>query len=153
MVTLAQIQASLGNHDSALENIASALAIINSDKINEMDSTTAASWREQVEIMPTLRAQTFAAAGRFEEAVEAFRGLVAADPDDLISARNLAGILIQMGDEEGAFAEYEKLMARSDLAAGGEFDLAAAPGRAITVWRQAVFGIIAHGSNLSALPR
>ena len=118
MVTLAQIQASLGNHDSALKNIASALAIINSDKINEMDSTTAASWREQVEIMPTLRAQIFAAAGRFEEAVEAFRGLVAADPDDLISARNLAGILIQMGDEEGAFAEYEKLMARSDLAAG-----------------------------------
>ena len=117
MVTLAQIHASLRNHEAALENIESALAIINSDKISEMDSTTAAAWREQADDLPALRAQVFADAGRFEEAAVAYRGLVAADPDDLLAARNFAGILIQMGDETAAFVEYEKLMARSDLAA------------------------------------
>jgi tetratricopeptide (TPR) repeat protein len=117
MVTLAQIHASLRNHDAALENITAALAIINSDKISEMDSTTAAAWREQADDLPSLRAQVLADAGRFEEAAVAYRGLVAADPDDLVAARNFAGILIQMGDEAAAFVEYEKLMARSDLAA------------------------------------
>ena len=117
MVTLAQIHASLRNHEAALENIESALAIINSDKISEMDSTTAAAWREQADDLPALRAQVFADAGRFEEAAVAYRGLVTADPDDLLAARNFAGILIQMGDETAAFVEYEKLMARSDLAA------------------------------------
>ncbi|MCH7533485.1 MAG: tetratricopeptide repeat protein [Gemmatimonadetes bacterium] len=117
MVTLAQIHASLRNHDAALENIESALAIINSEKIADMDSTTAASWREQAEDLPTLRAQVFSDAGRFEEAAEAYRGLVATNPDDVVAARNLAGVLIQMGDEVGAFAEYEKLLARPDLRA------------------------------------
>jgi tetratricopeptide (TPR) repeat protein len=117
MLTLAQIHAQLRNHEAALENIDAALGIIESERITEMDSTTAASWREQAETLPTLRAQIFAAAGRFEEAADAYRGLVAANPDDLLSARNLAGILVQMGNEEEAFAEYEKLMMRSDLGA------------------------------------
>jgi len=117
MLTLAQIHAQLRNHDAALENIDAAIGIIESERIAEMDSTTAASWLEQVETLPTLRAQIFVDAGRFEEAADAYRRLVTANPDDLLSARNLAGILMQMGNEEEAFAEYEKLMMRSDLGA------------------------------------
>ncbi len=117
MLTLAQIHAQLRNHEAALENIDAAIGIIESERIAEMDSTTAASWLEQVETLPTLRAQIFVDAGRFEEAADAYRRLVTANPDDLLSARNLAGILMQMGNEEEAFAEYEKLMMRSDLGA------------------------------------
>ena len=117
MFTLAQVHASLRNHDAALENIENALAIVNSDKIEEMDSTTAASWREQAAELPLLQAQVYADAGRFEEAVTGYRVLSAENPDDIPIARNLAAILSQMGDEAGAFIEYEKLIQRSDLAA------------------------------------
>ncbi len=117
MFTLAQLHAQLGNHDAALENIASALAIMNSEKIAEMDSTTAASWRGQAAGLPMLRAQIFYDADRFEEAAEAYRGLVARNPDDVLAARGLADVLMEMGDEAGAFAEYEKLLARPNLSA------------------------------------
>ena len=117
MLTLAQVYASLRNHDAALENIENALAIINSDKIAEMDSTTAASWLDQAADLPLLRAQVYADAGRFEEAVTAYRALKAENPDDIEMSRNLAAILMQMGDEAAAFVEYENLIQRSDLAA------------------------------------
>jgi len=117
MLTLAQVHASLRNHDAALENIDGALAIINSDKTAEMDSTTAASWREQAATLPLLRAQIYADAGRFEEAVTSYRTLTAENPGDIEMARNLAAILMQMGDQDAAFVEYGKLIQRSDLAA------------------------------------
>ena len=117
MFTLAQVHASLRNHDAALENIENALAIVSSDKIAEMDSTTAASWRDQAAELPLLQAQIYADAGRFEEAITGYRALTAENPDDISIARNLAAILMQMGDEAGAFVEYEKLIQRPDLAA------------------------------------
>ena len=117
MFTLAQLHAQLRNHDAALESIASALAIINSDKITEMDSTTAAGWRGQAAGLPMLRAQIFSDAGRFEEAAEAYRGLAAANPDDVAAARGLADVLTRMEDEAGAFVEYQKLLARPNLSA------------------------------------
>ena len=117
MFTLAQVHASLRNHDAALENIEAALAIVNSDKIEEMDSTTAASWREQAAELPLLQAQIYADAGRFEEAIIGYRVLTAESPDDISIARNLAAILMQMGDEAAAFVEYEKLIQRPDLVA------------------------------------
>jgi tetratricopeptide (TPR) repeat protein len=124
MFTLAQIHASLRNHDAALENIENALAIVGSDKIVGMDSTTAASWREQAAELPLLQAQVYADAGRFEEAVTGYRALTAENPDDISIARNLAAMLMQMGDEAGAFVEYENLMQRPDLAATDFYEIA-----------------------------
>ena len=117
MFTLAQVHAALRNHDAALENIETALAIVASAEIAEMDSTTFATWHQQAAELPILQAQIYADAGRFEEAVTGYRALTAENPGDISIARNLASILMQMGDEAGAFVEYEKLIQRPDLAA------------------------------------
>jgi len=118
MVTLAQLYAQLREHDKALANMDAALAIINSDKIAEMDSATVVAWQAQAATLPLLRAQVLADAGRFEEAAVAFRGIADENPDDLLALRNLAGILVQMGDEEEAFAVYDDLMTRPGLTSG-----------------------------------
>ena len=117
MITLGQLYAQLRQHDDALRNIDMALEVIDSDIVEEMDSATVASWEQQTAELPMLRATVLADAGRFEEAAVAFRTLWAQNPDDLLAGRNLAGILVQMDDTEGAFAVYEQLMANPNLSA------------------------------------
>ena len=80
-----------------------------------MDSATIAQWEEQGSTIPLTRAQVLADAGRFEEAVTAFRALRAEDPEDIMIARNLAAILVQMGNTEEAFSVYDDLMTRPEL--------------------------------------
>jgi tetratricopeptide (TPR) repeat protein len=118
MITLGQLYAQLREHDKALENLDRAVAIINSDKALEMDSATVALWQEQAEGIPILRAQVLADAGRFEEAVAAFRAIVEANPDDMMAQRNLATILVEMGNTDEAFAVYDELVKRPDLSPG-----------------------------------
>ena len=115
MITLGQIYAQLRRHDEALENYDRALAVINSDAVNEMDSATVASWRESAADIPMSRAGILADAGRFEEAVEVFQELVAANPEDVGLKRNLAGILVQVGRNDEAFQVYDELMAQPNL--------------------------------------
>lgn len=118
MFTLAQLYAQQREHDKAIATADAAVAIVNSEKINEMDSTTAAQWREQAATVPELKATVLADAGRFEEAADAFRAIVAAEPDNVLATRNLAGILIQMGNEAEAFQVYDRLLQRPELSAG-----------------------------------
>ena len=63
MIMLSQIQAQLGQYDESVENIDAAFAILDSDIMLETDEETAASWREQAQPLPALRAQVLAAAG------------------------------------------------------------------------------------------
>jgi tetratricopeptide (TPR) repeat protein len=120
-ITLGQIYATLRQHDRALENIDAALAFVDSDVMAEVDSATAQGWREQAGEVPLLRAQVLADAGRFEEAVASYREMGAADPTDVALKRDLATILMQMGNEDEAFAVYEELMAMPGLSAGDWF--------------------------------
>jgi len=116
MVTLGQIYAQLRRHDDALAQLDNAMAIItDEERLAEMDSTTVAEWQRQGEAIPLTRAQVLADAGRFEEAVVAFRALTAEDPENIMISRNLAAILVQMGDTEEAFAVYDDLMTRPEL--------------------------------------
>lgn len=116
MVTLGQIYAQLHRHDESLEQLDNAMAIItNEERLAEMDSATAAQWQEQGEGVPLTRAQVLADAGRFEEAVVAFRALFEQDPEDIMIARNLAAILVQMGNTEEAFVVYDELLTRPEL--------------------------------------
>lgn len=121
MITLGQIYAQLREHDRALENLDRAEALIESDLILAVDSATVASWREQLADIPELRAQLLADAGRFEEAVVAYRALAAADPENMNHQRALGSTLMQMGDEEGALRVYTELMDRSGLSAQDYF--------------------------------
>ena len=115
MITLGQIYAQMGRHDLALENLDNAVELIEGDAIMEVDSATAASWREQAVDIPLLRAQILSADGRFEEAAGAYRALSEADPENLGLAKDLATILIQMGNEAEALTVYEELMSRPGL--------------------------------------
>jgi tetratricopeptide (TPR) repeat protein len=116
MITLGQIYAQLRRHDESLDQLDMASAIIvDEDRLADMDSATVAQWAEQGATIPLTRAQVLADAGRFEEAVTAFRALRAEDPEDIMIARNLAAILVQMGNTEEAFSVYDDLMTRPEL--------------------------------------
>lgn len=117
MITLGQIYAQLRRHDEALENLAAAEAVIESDIVMEMDSATVAGWHEQAAGIPYMRATILADAGRTEEAVAAYRGLVAENPDNMQYKRDLATLLVQLGDEAAAFEVYDELLAAGGLSA------------------------------------
>jgi tetratricopeptide (TPR) repeat protein len=123
MLTLGQLYAQLRRHDDALANLDRAMEIIHSEKAEEMDSATVAGWHEQAESVPLLRASVLADAGRFEEAAEAYRGLVAENPTDVGLARNLAGILVQLGNNDEAFQVYDDLMTRPGLTSADYYNI------------------------------
>ncbi|MGD2046057.1 MAG: tetratricopeptide repeat protein [Gemmatimonadota bacterium] len=118
-ITLAQIYASLREHDLALEKIDETLAFLDSDAVADMDEETVANWRQQAEGFPLLRAQVLADAGRFEEAAAAYRTLVAANPNDMELRQDLAAILTQMGENEEALQVYRELADQPGLDADG----------------------------------
>ena len=51
--------------------------------------------------------------GRYSEAAEAFREMVAADPEDPIAHMDLGTALLQLGDRSGALTEYQAALRRS----------------------------------------
>ncbi len=115
MITLGQIYAQMREHDKALENLDRAQALIDSDKMQEVDSATAASWRESAAAIPLTKASVLADAGRFEEAAAIFRQLHEQDPNNVEMARNLAAMLVQMGNTQEAFQVYDDLLNRPGL--------------------------------------
>jgi tetratricopeptide (TPR) repeat protein len=123
MITLGQIYAQLREHDKAIENLDRAQALIDSDKMQEVDSATAASWRESGEAIPLTKASVLADAGRFEEAAAIFRQLVAKDPDDVEMSRNLAAMLVQMGNTQEAFQVYDNLLNRPGLSSADLYNI------------------------------
>ena len=143
MIMLSQIQAQLGQYDESVENIDAAFAILDSDIMLETDEETAASWREQAQPLPALRAQVLAAAGRYEEAIADYRTLLVDDPTNTQAKRDLATMLIQTGAEAEGFEVFEELL--QDPALSGEdlyaigvgFYQGSAYGRAATAFQMA----------------
>jgi len=121
MITLGQIYAQLREHDKALENIDAALALTSSEAMAEVDSATTAGWMEQTAELPLLRAQVLADAGRFEEAVGTYRELSAENPEDLDLKRGLAVMLMEMGEQDDAFALYEEMLGMEGLSAQDQY--------------------------------
>jgi tetratricopeptide (TPR) repeat protein len=114
-VILGQIYAQLRDHDAAIENLNTAIGFAGSETMLQADSATASSWKEQLEPLPLLRAQVFADAGRFEQAIGTYRQLSAADPTDVELKRGLAAILMEMGKEVEATAVYIDMLEMSGL--------------------------------------
>lgn len=109
MALLGQVHLQLGNTDPAVTNLRRALEIINSDRINEMDSTTAEMWRDQAEEIPPVLAQAYISAQRLPEAVSVIRPLLEADPTNAAYARTLASIYAQMGQQDSVRAVYQRM--------------------------------------------
>ena len=117
MITLAQIYAQERQHDRAIERIDQVREFMASDRLAEVDSATAAQWREDAGNMLLMRGQVLADAGRFEEAVATYRELSAEEPDNIAVQQDIAAILMTMGREQEAVAEYERLLNRPGLSA------------------------------------
>ena len=115
MVTLAQLQATLGDFDRAIELMDQVDAFMASEAVANEDEETVAGWQDQVSVLPVLRAQTLAAAGRDEEAADAYRALSEAEPDNTEHIRNLATVLMNAGDEAGALEVYVELLGQPGL--------------------------------------
>lgn len=115
LVTLGQIYAQLRQHDQAIEYLDQAMAFAESDAMAEVDSATAAEWQASLAELPELRAQVLADAGRFEEALQAYRDLAAQDSTNLEYTRGMATILMQMGNEAEALQVYADLLDRPGL--------------------------------------
>lgn len=114
-ITLAQIYAASREHDRALQKIDEIEEFMASDIMVDIDEELAANWRQQVEGFPLMKAQILADAGRFEESVVEYRALVASNPDDIALRRDLASILMQIGDTDEAVEIYSDLAMRPGL--------------------------------------
>lgn len=115
MITLAQLHATLGDYDRAIALIGEVETFMSSDALADEPEETIAGWQEQASVLPVLRAQALAAAGRSAEAVDAYRALSAAEPDNNEYTRNLATVLMDSGDEAGALEVYEQMLTQSGL--------------------------------------
>ena len=114
-VILGQIYAQLRDHDAAIANLNKAIAFAGSETMLQADSATANSWKEQLQPLPLLRAQVFADAGRFEQAIGTYRQLSAADPADVELKRGLAAILMEIGEDAEATSVYIDMLEMSGL--------------------------------------
>jgi tetratricopeptide (TPR) repeat protein len=117
MITLAQIYAQERMHDQSIEKIDQTRAFLNSERMAEVDSATAAQWRSDAGNLLLMRGQVLADAGRFEEAIATYRELSAEEPDNIAVQQDIAAILMTMGREDEAIAEYQRLLSRPGLSA------------------------------------
>jgi len=115
MITLAQLHATLGNYDRAIEVMEEVDTFMASEAVANEDEETIAAWQEQADVLPVLRAQTLAEAGRSAEAADVYRALAAAEPDNNEYIRNLAAVLMDAGDEAGALGVYEQMLTQPGL--------------------------------------
>jgi tetratricopeptide (TPR) repeat protein len=115
VITLAQIYAQERQHDQAVAKIDEAIAFLESDVMAEVDSATAAQWRSDAGNLPLMRGQVLADAGRFEEAIASYRTVAAEDPSNISVQQDIAAILMTMGREQEALAEYERLLNQPGL--------------------------------------
>lgn len=109
MALLGQVHLQLGNTDPAITNLKNALAIIQSDRINEMDSATAVQWRATAEEIPPVLAQAYISGQRFQEAVGTIRPMLDEDPSNADYARTLASIYAQMNQMDSVRAVYQRM--------------------------------------------
>lgn len=122
MIVLGQIYAQGNEPDKAIVHLKRADSLITA-RIPEVDSTMSSSWKEQQAEIPVTIAQAYISAKRFDEASAALRGLVDANPDNLVYARNLANIYAQSEKPDSATAVYGRLLQRSDVTPGDLYQI------------------------------
>jgi len=113
MITLAQIYASIGELDKALDFIDQVNAFMDSDAASGVDEAMLAGWQEQAASLRELRAQVLAADNRLAEAADAYRELREANPENHDYTLRLAMTLMDMGNQTESLALYDELLSGS----------------------------------------
>ena len=101
--------------DKAIQRLREADEVVNA-RIADVDSATAASWREQQAEIPVTIAQALISAQRFDEAAGALQELVDSNPDNILYATNLADLYDKSERPDSAKLVYGRLLTRDDLA-------------------------------------
>ncbi|MEQ9569948.1 MAG: tetratricopeptide repeat protein [Longimicrobiales bacterium] len=108
---LGQLYVQEGQYDEGIMVLREAQEIIESDRILEMDSTTAAAWRDQGEQLPVYITQALMQTQQYGAAAQELQGLLAEDPDNMSYLRQLAAIYVEMDQPEDARAIYDRMSA------------------------------------------
>lgn len=121
-ITLGQIYAQLGRNDEAVEALRGALAIVESDRIDEVSPEMAESWRTQAAELPGQIARILVGAGRNEEAVEQLNGMLAEDPDNIANLRMLGSAYVSMDQPDSATAVFSRILDLPGLNSGDYYE-------------------------------
>lgn len=115
MITVAQLYGSLGEFDKAIDFMGQVDAFMASETAAVADSATMAGWQDQASVLPLLKAQVLAADGQYDEAAEAYRALMDAEPGNIDHIRSLGTVLMDAGREEEALEVYQELLEQPGL--------------------------------------
>lgn len=113
MIVLGQIYAQENEADKAIVHLNRADSLIRA-RLPEVDSVMAVAWKENQSEIPVTIAQAYISAKRFDEAAGALRGLVEANPENTVYARNLASVYAQSAKPDSATMVYGRLLQRGD---------------------------------------
>lgn len=120
---LGQVYAQEGQYEESIEAMEDARSVIESPRIEEVDSATAASWREGgADINPTI-AQSLVRLERFAEAVPVLEELILEQPDELAYVFTLADAFREIDRTDDAVELYSQVAARPGLGASDYLQL------------------------------
>jgi tetratricopeptide (TPR) repeat protein len=122
-VVLGQLLASEGEYDRAIAVMEEARAIIESPRIEEVDSATARSWREQADDIDPTIAQSLLQTDRYADAIPVLQSLIDRDPDNLQYVFSLATSYQETDQDDQAIALYNEVAQRSGLEPGDYVEL------------------------------
>ena len=103
-----------GRFDEAIDTYGALLDVVRS-RIEEVDSVTAASWRQREQNATFNRANILTRAERYEEAATTFAEYLESAPGDVQALSGLAGALASGGQVDSAQAIYNSLLDATGL--------------------------------------
>jgi tetratricopeptide (TPR) repeat protein len=122
-VILGQLLAQEGEYESAIQVLEEAKAIIDSPRVEEMDSTTAANWMDQREDIDPTIAQALMLGEMYTEAIPFLQGMIDAGETDVNYALNLATAYRETEQPDEAARVYEEVAQRDGLEPGDYLQL------------------------------
>jgi len=122
-IILGQLLAQEQRYEEAIEVMRSAREVIESPRIEEVDTATASSWLEQsADINPTI-AQSLLMLEEYGEAVPVLQALIDENPGELQYVFSLATAYTETGQTEQAIELYNEVAAQPGLGAENYLDL------------------------------
>jgi tetratricopeptide (TPR) repeat protein len=112
---LGQLYVQVGRYEEGITVLREAREMINSPRIEEMDSTTAAAWRDTDEQLPIYITQALMQTEQYGAAAQELQSLLANDPENLTYLRQLASLYVEMEQPEEAKGVYERMAATGNL--------------------------------------
>ncbi len=117
MMNLGNLYSATNQLNEAISAYEEAIELIRSPLAEDQPPEVLADWEENEGIAVYNRAQLLMQADRHEEAVVAYREILAEDPSNVTVASNLGAALSALGREAEAQQIFNDLMARTDLTA------------------------------------